>query len=584
MENYEFSLKRLWLIPITMIFIILLLMGFNSSFLDARVQYGYYNITEGWDIVNENSGLSFENASLWDINIGRAGNYKPVTMKNTIPKVRIPSSALIFRTYYCSVEVYIGGELKYTYAKDIMEKGLMCPKHYNVVPITGDCLGKELEIVLIPNEEYSFSGLSPVYYGNIEDVYRSIIAGKRLPLLIGTVLCIFGFSMFITSLYMLVYHKGSVALIFAANISFDMGTYILDFNDLYHFISDADSFYTFIEYFSLYFIPISIVVFLIASNTSFRNWVFYLFAAVNVTFVAYTSIVHLLNIDHICNYLTGVHIIGLVEGIVFIGRLIISIYGTIKTKNKDEVSLGAGNGQSLISSIVFLIGVLIYLVCIFIDMALYIFNTTLGDNYEMHKQISFFIIGSLCFVLSILLNYFFLSIEHISMDRQNRQLEGIAYTDELTGLSNRARCEQELASGKKKSKEGFSVISIDVDKLKYVNDTFGHQMGDALLKEFADAFAGALTDADLLGRMGGDEFIAIYKNGSEAICQNAMDRLVDEVKKRNAMDNRSYDLSFSYGYACSKKGGNEHPRDIYMDADKNMYEMKKIHHKEGDRL
>lgn len=584
MENYEFSLKRLWLIPIIMIFIILLLMGFNSSIFDARVQYGYYNLSEGWDIVNENEGLSFQNASLWDISIGKAGNYKPVIMTNTIPNDRIPAAALIFRTYYCSVEVYIDGELKYTFAKDIMEEGHMCPKHYNVVPITGDCLGKEFKIVLIPNEVYSFSGLSPVYYGNIEDVYRSIIAGKRLPLLIGTFLCIFGFAMFITSLYMVVYHKGSAALIFAANISFDMGSYILDFNDLYHFISDADRFYTFIEYFSLYFIPLSIVIFLIASNSYFRNGLFYFFAAVNGFFVVYTTTVHLLNIDHICNYLSIVHIIGLVEGLVFIGRLIKSIYGTIKNKENEEVSLGAVKNQSLISSIVFLIGVLMFLLCILIDMALYVFNTKLGDNYEMNKQITFFIIGSLCFVLSILLNYFFISIEHISIDKQNRQLEGIAYTDELTGLSNRARCELELASLKKKNKDGYSVISIDVDKLKTVNDTLGHQMGDALLKEFADALSSALFDADLLGRMGGDEFIAIYKKSSESTCQNAMNRLVKEIETRNAIENRSFDLSFSYGYAFGEKGGTVNPRDIYMEADKSMYEMKKIHHKEGERL
>lgn len=584
MDNYEFSLKRLWLIPIIMIFIILLLMGFNSSFFDVKMQYGYYNLSEGWDIVNENEGLSFHDVSLYDISIGKAGNYKPVIMKNTLPTQRIPSSALIFRTYYCSVEVYIDGKLRYTFAKDIMEDGKMCPKHYNVVPISDDCLGKELEIVLIPNEVYSFSGLSPVYYGNVEDVYRAILEGKRLPLLIGTFLCVFGFSMFITSIYMFVYHKGNAALIFAANISFDMGTYILDFNDLYHFISDAERFYTFIEYFSLYFIPLSIVVFLIASNAYFRNKLFYFFAIIDAAFIIYVTFVHILNIDHICNYLFVVHIIGFVEGLLFISTLIVSIYGTLKSKKNDDFLFGNAKGQSLISSIVFLIGVLVYLVCIFLDMAIYIFRSNVGHNYEMDKEITFFIIGSLCFVLSILLNYFFLSIEHISMEKQTRQLEGIAYTDELTGLSNRARCELELASLKKNSKEGFSVISIDVDKLKTVNDTLGHQMGDALLTEFSDALKAALPDADLLGRMGGDEFIAIYKNGSDSLCQKAMDKLTDEVNARNTKENRSYELSFSYGYASCENGGSDNPRDTYMEADKNMYEMKKIHHKERESL
>ena len=584
MENYEFSLKRLWLIPILMIAIILLLVAFDSPLFDTQIQYGYYNITDGWDIVNENNGVTFSDISLWDIDIGKAGNYKPVTMINTIPDDRIPSRALIFRTYYCSVEVYIEDKLIYTYAKDIMEAGHMCPKHYNIVPISDDYIGKEFKIVLIPNEIYSFSGLSPVYYGNVEDVYRSIIADKRLPLLVGTFLCIFGFAMFITSLYMLVYHQGNTTLIFAANISFDMGTYILDFNDLYHFLADADEFYTFIEYFSLYFIPLSIVAFLISSNPFFRKKIFYVLAVVDAGFVILTTLTHIIGTNHICNYLQWVHVIGIVEGLLFIATIAVSIFKIgkkdNKKDNKKDLILGESHSQSLVSSIIFLIGVMVYLICMLIDLAIYVYRRQTGYNFEMNKNLTFFLIGSLCFVLAILLNYFFLSIEHISVEQHARRLEGIAYTDELTGISNRARCELEIASLKKKSKDTFSIISIDVDRLKAVNDSLGHHMGDELLKEFADCVKVALNDADLLGRMGGDEFIAIYRKGSDGVCQNAMTKLVDEINKRNSQPERQYELSFSYGYATSRKGMSINPRHIYMEADKNMYEMKKIHHKE----
>lgn len=582
MENYEFSLKRLWLMPIMMIFIVLLLVAFDSPLFDADTEYGFYSITEGWDIVNENTGVSYEDASLWDINIGIAGNYKPVIMENVIPDVDMPSKALVFRTYYCSVEVYIDNKLIYTYAKDIMADGKMCPKHYNKVPLTDDCIGKPLKIVLIPNEVFSFSGLSPVYFGNVEEVYRSILQEKRLPLLIGTFLCIFGFAVFTTSLYMFVYHKSSTALVFAANISFNIGTYVLAFNDIYNFMADADEFYTFIEYFSLYCIPLSIILFLIASNKNFRNKLFAIITAVNVFFIAYTVIMHVTGINHICNFLQGLHIVGVLEVTLFIARIVVSIVRI--RRNKDDIMSAESSRQSLISSIVFLIGVLIFLVCVFIDLILYIYKRQIGYNIEMDKNITFFIIGSLCFVLSILLNYFFFSIEHINVEKQKHRLEGIAYNDDLTGLSNRARCELEIASLKKKNKDGYSIISIDVDKLKTVNDTLGHYMGDNLLKEFSDALKASLKDADLLGRMGGDEFIAIYKKGSEEMCQNAMIRLVEEVKKRNAMANRQYELSFSYGFAVCEFGGSINPRDIYMEADKNMYEMKKIHHKERNSL
>lgn len=584
MDNYEFSLKRLWLIPILMFLIIMLLVAFDSPFFNTKKQYGVQELVDGWDVINENTGASFKNIALTKADIGIAGNYKPVTMNCTLPSKRIPSGALIFRTYYCSVEVYLDGELIYTYAKDILEKGHMCPKHYNVVPLPDNYQGREVTIVLMPNEVYSFSGFAPIYFGNVEETYRTILESKRLPLLIGTFLCIFGLAMFITSLYLFVYHNGNITLIFAANISFDIGTYILSFNDLYLFIADADEFYTFIEYIALFCIPLSIIVFLIASNSYFRNWVFYLVAVLDVLIIAYTVTMHLLNINHICNYLSILHFVGISEAVLFIVRLIMSIVSINKKKDDEEdIVLGVVKSKSTISSLVFLIGVIIFLICVIVDISLYIIRRDFGTNFERHSNINFFIIGSLCFVLSILLNYFFLSIEHISVENSAKHLKGLAYTDDLTGLSNRARCELEIASLGKKNREGFSIISIDVDKLKTVNDTMGHQMGDKLLKVFSDAFKEALNDADLLGRMGGDEFIAIYKKGSESLCRRAMNRLVEEVDRCNSKQTE-FELSFSYGYAICKNGRNKNPRNVYMEADKKMYEMKKIHHKERESL
>lgn len=584
MDNYEFSLKRLWLIPILMLFIILLLIAFDSPFFNTKSQYGVQELVDGWDVVNENTEISFHNVSLTKANIGIAGNYKPVTMTCKLPSQRIPSGALIFRTYYCSVEVYIDDELIYTYAKDILKKGHMCPKHYNVVALPDNYPGSEVKIILMPNEAYSFSGFAPIYFGNVEDTYRTILEGKRLPFLIGTFLCIFGLAMFITSLYLFVYNNGDIALVFAANISFDIGTYILSFNDLYLFIADADEFYTFIEYIALYCIPLSIIVFLIASNSYFRNWVFYIVAALDLIIIVYTVTLHILNIDHICNSLTVLHVVGITEAILFIVRLVMSVFSiNKKSSDEEDITHGVVQNRSVISSLVFLIGVIIFLLCVVVDISLYVIRRDFGTNFERHSNINFFIIGSLCFVLSILLNYFFLSIEHISVENSARHLKGLAYTDDLTGLSNRARCELEIASLGKKKRDGFSIISIDVDKLKTVNDTMGHQKGDRLIKEFAEALKESAGDADLLGRMGGDEFIAIYKKGSEALCSNAMNRLVDEVKRRNK-ELTDFQLSFSYGYAVCANSKNKNPRNVYMEADKKMYEMKKIHHKERKSL
>lgn len=578
MENYAFSFKRLWLIPIAMLFIILLLVTVDSSYLDTKIQYGCYNLTEDWDVVNENTNVNLSNVSLHEANIGKAGNFKPVTISRTIPDDNIPSKALIFCSGYCYVEVYLEDELIYTYGKDIVDAGRMAPNHYNIVPLPDDCIGKEFKIVFIPNEVFSFSGFSPVYYGNVEDAYRSILENSRLSLLVGAFLCVFGFAMFITSLYMIVYHRGNLALVFAANISFNIGTYTLCFNDIYYFIADADEFYTYIEYLSLYCIPLSIVVFLMASMQQFRRPLFYIMTVVNVIFVAYVMIVHALNIDHICNYVSVLHILAIVEGLTHIVTLVTSIVKGRKKKNDDLSIVGSIYNTNPVSSIVFLMGVLIFLVCAVVDIIIYNLTIYSSSDGEADASINFFIVGSLCFVLSILLNYFFISIEHIRLKNTKRRLQGLAYTDELTGLYNRARCELELVSLQQSSCRYYYVISIDVDRLKKVNDTLGHAMGDKLLTEFSETLKSALYDADLLGRMGGDEFIAIYKTEAEEVCQKALERLARELDAKNQIPQRQFYLSCSYGYAFGSKYGNQNPRDIYMEADAKMYEMKKIHH------
>ena len=87
-----------------------------------------------------------------------------------------------------------------------------------------------------------------------------------------------------------------------------------------------------------------------------------------------------------------------------------------------------------------------------------------------------------------------------------------AATDPLTGLGNRRLVEDALgraAAQAQRTGDGFAVAMIDVDRFKRVNDTFGHEAGDALLVAIADALSGATREYDVVGRHGGDEFIVL---------------------------------------------------------------------------
>ena len=92
------------------------------------------------------------------------------------------------------------------------------------------------------------------------------------------------------------------------------------------------------------------------------------------------------------------------------------------------------------------------------------------------------------------------------------QLERLAYHDFLTGIANRRQVEvlaQIALASAQRRRESFSVLMLDIDRFKQVNDTYGHYVGDVILRELAARLRGELRESDIFGRWGGEEFIVI---------------------------------------------------------------------------
>jgi diguanylate cyclase (GGDEF)-like protein/PAS domain S-box-containing protein len=100
---------------------------------------------------------------------------------------------------------------------------------------------------------------------------------------------------------------------------------------------------------------------------------------------------------------------------------------------------------------------------------------------------------------------------------QIRELEGLVYIDALTGVANRRFLEQNLASRiDEAGRYGWTLglVMIDIDNFKAVNDTYGHEVGDLVLRMVARTLQGATRSFDVVGRWGGEEFVAILANTS----------------------------------------------------------------------
>jgi len=164
--------------------------------------------------------------------------------------------------------------------------------------------------------------------------------------------------------------------------------------------------------------------------------------------------------------------------------------------------------------------------------------------------------------------------------RAEAQLVHDAFHDGLTGLPNRALFIDHLRlsvarSGRKES-QLFSVLFLDLDRFKVVNDSLGHLVGDKLLVAMAHRLDSCVRPGDTIARLGGDEFTILLedlKNNNEAI--HVAERIQRELSKPFELDGRQISTSASIGIAPSTIGY-EQPEDILRDADTAMYYAKSV--------
>lgn len=158
-------------------------------------------------------------------------------------------------------------------------------------------------------------------------------------------------------------------------------------------------------------------------------------------------------------------------------------------------------------------------------------------------------------------------LEHL---KRTMELRKIAYTDGLTGAYTRSYIMKILRQWLKEQRM-FSLAYIDLNGLKWVNDTFGHEAGDSYLVTVAAAVNRHLGANDVLARIGGDEFLALMPDVTAA----AACAMMEAMEKELAGNGKNYTQSFSYGVEMVSPGYPLDAEEIIHQADVRMYEDKK---------
>lgn len=166
--------------------------------------------------------------------------------------------------------------------------------------------------------------------------------------------------------------------------------------------------------------------------------------------------------------------------------------------------------------------------------------------------------------------------------RMEEELRSQSVTDELTGIYNRrglfTLAGQELRMANR-MKRGIFLLYADLDGLKAVNDTFGHEEGDRAIVAFADILKTTYRESDIIARIGGDEFVVIPIGVSGDNVETIISRLQRNIDGYNTRTNLAYRLSASVGVAYYDP---EHPctfDDLLLQGDRIMYEQKRAKRK-----
>jgi diguanylate cyclase (GGDEF)-like protein/PAS domain S-box-containing protein len=162
--------------------------------------------------------------------------------------------------------------------------------------------------------------------------------------------------------------------------------------------------------------------------------------------------------------------------------------------------------------------------------------------------------------------------------RLEKKLEKLAHFDVLTGCYARgyglSLFERQMKSAQR-HKTSILLLYVDLDRLKYINDTFGHKEGDKVLKETAKFFKSTLREIDIICRMGGDEFLLIFPDSSLNDVPLIKERITNKLKELNKNLNKPYKISFSIGLSCYNPYNPLSIEELIKIADEKMYEEKK---------
>ncbi len=546
--------RAIWSSVIIAGFLALLIWFFGSIHQKNETYCMPIKLDDGWTI--EIGGKTYEDQILSDFSFEEPTAYgETVTMKRILPDLLPERSSLRALIYLSTVEVFLDDDLIYSYGRDIAARGGFVGSGYHFITLPEGSGGREIVISFTACSAGAMSNIPSPDILPTEYTYEEFYDENVL--LICCCVFLFSLGVILTILGLLArIHKSTFSpLIHIGVFSFLIGYWSLCNTKIIQLFSVDLSLNTATEYMSLYFAMLPLLLLMIRLRSEAETWKKRMLLVLSIILLAFALITTYLHWSGKMFYsetIMAFHILSVFEAI---GMLVASVQIRRK-KTPQERILNIALMEILLVGIADILR---------FNVQKYVFPD--AD----HMDISILPVGVLIFTLLLILSYVVGLYGSIIDQTEKETLTRLAYQDTLTDLYNRSMSEK-LFKECDAEKESYTLVNLDLNGLKKVNDTYGHAQGDQLIRDYAEILKRSFKDVGIIARMGGDEFVVVVRGDQQKLVDEAVRKMI-EMEEEESRD-RDYEISSSYGIARSDEIADGSAEQLYRLADERMYEMK----------
>lgn len=513
-------------------------------------------LDDGWTVSMNHQGNQEETKSVslstFSFPVTQKGD--TVLMECELPKQNVERPILQFIIYHSVVSVLVDGKEIYQYGEQQARQGDMVGSGYYWVELPEHCQGKKISLLLRVTEDEAFSSIEAPKLISSTKYTRNFLLNNITDVIISVFLL--GAGVLVIFVVLFIGRIGSeyTMLLYMGMFAADTALWIMCNTGIIYVLVTNRNLVSYIEYPSLYIAPAILMLFVMEAQEKKQNR--NIIGGMNVVLLTYIAIVTTLNSTNILHFpktLMIFHMIGVISVIVTIWVNVRGFEGKRTTYGRTILK---GMGLLLLFSVLDIIR----------------FNV---DKYIHLEGVdishSILPIGILSFVIYMAVSYVHRLIQTFYDNVEKKTLMKMAYTDALTSIGNRAMCETIF---REKTGQPATVINFDLNKFKQINDVYGHSTGDQLLVEFAGHLKNFFETYGYVGRMGGDEFVAVLNTNDEKEVETLIVKFKRNLEQANQESGRVYKMLTSAGYATNRNNLGKNLWELYEEADKKMYEDK----------